>query len=143
MLGVELLIQLNSLSVLSQPRQQIRQPVSQEDHPSISNPARTNNVVTVDLILHFYPSSQAHGLVGKALLRFPGCESRHIRGLTRPVFSLSLRESYTTKINIRSRVRLDIGRHSIDTSTGSGLSWQEKRSGQPAMNRSKQARYGY
>jgi hypothetical protein len=34
---------------------------------------------------------------------------------------------------------LDIGRHSIDTSTASGLSWQEKRSGQPAMNGSKQA----
>ena len=47
-------------------------------HTRMSNPACTNNIVTVGLILHFYPSSQAHGLVDKALLRSSGCELRNI-----------------------------------------------------------------
>jgi hypothetical protein len=38
-------------------------------------------------------TSQARELTSKALLRFPGCESRDIRGLTRPVGALVLRRS--------------------------------------------------
>jgi hypothetical protein len=37
-------IELISPSVLSDPHQQIRQPVSRQNHPSVSNPARINDV---------------------------------------------------------------------------------------------------
>jgi hypothetical protein len=50
-------------------------------------------------------ASQAGGPIGKALLRFSGCESRHIRGLTRPVFCVSLRDSRALQYHFPLRGR--------------------------------------